>query len=70
MMRNGDPIYLKPENGLKVRNPQNFDKPLPAEGAWVTLNTFWRRRLNDGDVAETKPPRPAKPASASTSKED
>ena len=32
-----------------VRNPRN-GKTLTPQGDWVELNTYWRRRLADGDV--------------------
>ena len=42
---------LKPKKGLLVRRPdtQAF---LKEEGESVTLTTFWRRRIADGDVIE------------------
>lgn len=54
-------IFLKPAPGLAVINPQT-DKPLPPEGAAVELTTYWRRRLNDGDVVRSAAPvKPKKP---------
>lgn len=44
-------MKLKPADGRAVRDPAK-GKLLPAEGAEVTLNAFWRRRLRDGDVVE------------------
>lgn len=40
---------LMPAEGRLVRDPETKAR-LPEEGKWVTLNTFWRRRLADGDV--------------------
>lgn len=51
-------IYLKPAPGLKVRTPQGGF--LPDEGAEVERNSFWVRRINDGDVIETDPPKAKK----------
>jgi hypothetical protein len=42
-------MFVKPNNGLSVRCPVK-GIPLPKEGAEVPDNTFWRRRLKDGDV--------------------
>lgn len=44
-------MKLKPADGRAVRDPAK-GKLLPEEGAEVTLNAFWRRRLRDGDVVE------------------
>ncbi|EGU39601.1 DUF2635 domain-containing protein [Vibrio scophthalmi] len=42
--------------GLTLRHPKTLQK-LPAEGALVELNSYWRRRLRDGDAVfcEDKP---------------
>ncbi|MMZ47281.1 hypothetical protein D3C87_1974200 [compost metagenome] len=46
-------MLVKPKDGLSVRCPVK-GVPLPAEGAEVPDNTFWHRRLNDGDVVLAK----------------
>lgn len=43
-------MFVKPKDGLSVRCPVRGE-PLPVEGAVVPDNTFWRRRLKDGDVS-------------------
>ncbi len=48
-------MFVTPAKGLKVRDPRNH-QVLPAGGAVVPLDQFWRRRLADGDVNESKPP--------------
>lgn len=48
-------LFLKPGNGLIVRDPES-GALMPAAGQWKTDNEFWRRRLRDGDVIEAKPP--------------
>lgn len=53
--------FLKPADGLKVRNPDRGGH-LKPEGDWVQDSSFWRRRLRDGDVIETTPPAPSKAA--------
>jgi hypothetical protein len=53
-------IYIKPAPGVKVRDPEHAQMAhLPDEGKWVNANTYWTRRLMDGDVIEAKPPRAA-----------
>ena len=42
-------MFVKPKDGLSVRCPVRGEA-LPKEGADVPDNTFWRRRLKDGDV--------------------
>ena len=43
-------MFVKPNNGLSVRCPVRGE-PLPKDGAEVPENTFWHRRLKDGDVS-------------------
>lgn len=45
-------IYVKPAEGLIVRQPHRNQMPIPAYGATVPRNSFWLRRLRDGDVVE------------------
>lgn len=54
--------YLIPQAGVTVKYPDGRRK-LPADGAEVALDTYWHRRLRDGDVKVGEPP-DAKPASA------
>jgi len=44
-------MKLKPADGRAVRDPVKGEL-LPAEGAEIALDAFWRRRLRDGDVVE------------------
>lgn len=49
-------VFLKPkEPGTFVRFPITMEK-LEEPGAFVTLNSYWRRRLLDGSVIKTEPP--------------
>jgi len=50
-------IHVIPGPGLKVRDPEQGDH-IPADGRTVPDNSYWRRRLNDGDVT-TKALKPA-----------
>lgn len=51
-------IFIKPAPGLKVRTPQGLF--LPEEGDMVERDSFWVRRINDGDVVEAEPPKAKK----------
>jgi len=44
-------MKLKPAAGRAVRDPVKGTL-LPADGAEVVMDIFWRRRLRDGDVVE------------------
>ncbi len=46
-------MLVKP-NGVQVRDPLT-KTPLPPEGAEVPKDTYWLRRLQDGDVSDVKP---------------
>ena len=47
-------IKLKPSRkGLKVANPKT-NLHLKDEGELIALTSYWRRRLNCGDVVEVK----------------
>ena len=48
--------YMKPAHeGLLVRFPRTMT-PLPAHGATVEWNSYWRRRWKDGSVVIADPP--------------
>jgi len=56
--------FLKPANEqLKVRKPDTGDY-LSVEGERLELTTYWRRRIKDGDVIDSKPARKSTPAKA------
>ncbi len=54
-------IYIKPANGIKVRDPQTGEH-LPEAGAEKPRSHYWLRRLKDGDAVETKAPAMVKAA--------
>lgn len=57
-------IFVKPASAaVKVRDPQS-KKNLAAEGELKPDTTYWRRRINDGDVKLTDAPKAAPGASA------
>lgn len=50
-----DRIFIKPAApGLKVRKPVNGH--LAAEGEEVNADSYWLRRMADGDVVEAERP--------------
>lgn len=58
-MSNDGRIFIKPKTQadgvtLKVRKPVNGH--LRAEGEWVNPESYWLRRIKDGDVAEATAP--------------
>jgi len=55
-------MFIKPREGLLVRGPDYT--PLPATGAFRERNSYWLRRLRDGDVIICSPakPKPAPPS--------
>lgn len=57
-----DRVYVKPAPGMTVRKP--VGGYLADEGEEVNRDSYWRRRLADGDVVEAKPPKTAAPAPA------
>ncbi|MDO8776608.1 MAG: DUF2635 domain-containing protein [Burkholderiaceae bacterium] len=61
-------IFIKPtvQGGipLKVRKPMNGH--LATNGEWVNPESYWLRRIKDGDVEEAPPP--ADPVPAETGK--
>jgi hypothetical protein len=63
-----DRMFIKPtpqaegQPPLKVRKMANGY--LQAEGEWVNTDSYWLRRLDDGDVVQATPP--AEPAPATT----
>ena len=51
-------MYIIPKPGLRVMWPLSR-RPLPPEGADVPENSYWIRRLRDGDAElADKPPEP------------
>lgn len=63
-------MFVKPANPNAVIRDPHTKRPLPADGGRVPDNSYWRRRLDDGDVVlatatnEIKTAKPAKPAMA------
>lgn len=59
-------IFIKPtpqpdgQPALKVRKPVNGH--LAADGEWVNRESYWLRRISDGDVVIAEPPVEAAPA--------
>ena len=64
-----DTLHVKPikHNGVVrvVRMPEKHNQILPEAGGTVPNNSYWQRRLKDGDVEHvkaTKKSRSTKPA--------
>ena len=54
-------MFVKPAPGLKVRHPETRQH-IPDEGIEVPeTDTYWARRLMDGDVVLVTPPAAAPP---------
>jgi hypothetical protein len=55
-----DRIFIKPtpqadgQKPLRVRKP--FNGHLAADGEWVNSESYWLRRLTDGDVVMAQAP--------------
>ena len=49
-----DTMFVKPAPGLKVRHPETRFH-IPDEGTRVPRDSYWTRRLVDGDVIEVAP---------------
>lgn len=56
-MQEKNELFVKPSPGLRVRNPDRGGELLAAEGEAVPNNSYWLRRLRDGDVQEAQVPR-------------
>ena len=56
-------MFVKPAPGVQVRDPRSL-LHIPETGVEVPdADTYWARRLADGDVVEVKPaPAPKAPA--------
>jgi hypothetical protein len=46
---------LAPGEGRLVRHPDGDLRYLLKEGEYVEMNSYWRRRLNVGDVVQLDP---------------
>ncbi|MBK68022.1 MAG: DUF2635 domain-containing protein [Rickettsiales bacterium] len=47
-------LFIKPADGMVVRDPMTKEK-LPVEGKETLINSYWQRRIKDGDVIVFKP---------------
>lgn len=57
-------LHVKPKkiNGIVciVRMPEKNNQVLPEKGEHVPDNSYWRRRLRDGDIEKVTATKPAK----------
>lgn len=51
-------IFVRPAEGLLVRHAAPERGHVAAEGEWVPLTPYYRRRLADGDLVEAEAPAP------------
>ncbi|CUW41140.1 Mu-like prophage FluMu protein (modular protein) [Magnetospirillum sp. XM-1] len=58
-------LFVKPAPGRVIPNADQPGTDLPAEGAFVANNRFWRSRLKDGDVVEAPAPKASAPETSS-----
>jgi hypothetical protein len=56
-MQSGQRVFAKPAKGVSFRKPDG--QAINPEGEEVILDSFWIRRLNDGDVTLTEVKRKA-----------
>lgn len=50
-------LYIIPaQPDIIVRDPRTM-QPVPLKGQAVQDDSYWRRRIRDGDLKEGKPPR-------------
>lgn len=54
-------IHITPKPGVAIVDPAT-GKNIPAEGALVPNDKYFRRRLKDGDAVETPAAAPATPS--------
>ena len=47
-------IFVKPLDGMRVRDPMADNAVIPPGGKRVTRNGYWTRRILDGDVEEVE----------------
>ena len=62
-------MFVKPVDGVRVRDPGHNFAYVPEQGANVPRSNYWLRRIAEGSVAEAKAPK-TKKAAAVASKED
>lgn len=43
-------VNIKPVSGKIVRDPYDGFEIITTAGKLITWNSFWQRRLNDGDI--------------------
>jgi Protein of unknown function (DUF2635) len=54
MSKNNEMIFIKPAEGLTIRDPKSRMQ-IPEDGKLVKRDTYWMRRIHDGDVILSTP---------------
>lgn len=60
-------VLLKPKDGVKIMN-MTTNTVIPATGAYVDLNPYYKRRIQDGDAVVVDPDVSTEKAPAKKSK--
>lgn len=60
--------YIKPKDDKIIVLDPYRGTALPAEGDYIALDNYWRRRLKDGDVVLSEPPKKTKKPSKTGAK--
>lgn len=58
---------VKPIEGMKVLNPAT-NLHISEDGTDVVWSTYWKRRLNDGEIEIIEPEKPVKKATKKSNK--
>lgn len=63
-------LYVKPAEGRTLRDPERGYEAVLPTGKHVPRTNYWLRRIKHGDAIEAKPPKPEKPAKATSAKKE
>ncbi len=53
-------VFVVPAEGAQVRKLENMKTFVKPEGEFVSLNIFYRRRVNRGELIISEPPKEVK----------
>jgi hypothetical protein len=57
-----NPLYVKPAEGARIRQPNRNSRVMPPEGDYVSPNdVYYVRLISSGDVIVCDPPTETKP---------
>lgn len=52
-----DTVFVKPADGVRIRQPNRNNRIMPADGDTVPRNDFYTRLILSGDLVESDPPK-------------